>query len=87
MDEYVHWVLSENFSGTNVYSHLCTFPFVLNQPPVREHHSPIDPSTCSPWRWLSEWLIKYAKGMGQWMDSPYSLTEQAIDHEVVLEVV
>ncbi|PIL30467.1 hypothetical protein GSI_07166 [Ganoderma sinense ZZ0214-1] len=79
MDEYVHWVPSENLTGTNVYNHICIFYFILDLPPVRDHQSPIDPSSRSPWRWLSEWLIKYAKEMGMWMDSPGSITPETIE--------
>ncbi|PIL30464.1 hypothetical protein GSI_07163 [Ganoderma sinense ZZ0214-1] len=79
MDEYVHWIPSENLTGTNVYSHLCMFYFILDLPPVRDHQSPIDPSSHSPWRWLSEWLIMYAKEMGMWMDMPDSITPEMIE--------
>ena len=54
MDEYVHWFPTENKSGKNVYYHICMFYFIVDLPPVREHQSPIDPSSKSPWRWLSE---------------------------------
>ena len=79
MDEYVHWVPSENVSGTNVYNHICIFYFILDLPPVRDHQSPIDPSVRSPYRWLSEWLIKYAQEMGKWMDLPGSINADTIE--------
>ena len=79
MDEYVNWVPSENLSGTNIYNHICTFYFILDLPPVRDHQSPIDPFVRTPWRWLSDWLIKYAKEMGTWMDLPSSLNEKTFE--------
>lgn len=78
MDEYVNWIPTENKSGTNVYYHICIFYFIIDLPPVRDHQSPIDPSSKSPWRWLSEWLIEYAQEMGKWMDTPASITPETI---------
>ncbi|KZV80137.1 hypothetical protein EXIGLDRAFT_434018, partial [Exidia glandulosa HHB12029] len=78
MDVYVNWVPSENFKGDNVYMHICLFYFIIDLPPVREFQSPIDPSSKSPWRWMSEWLIEYAQAMGQWMDSPESISPESI---------
>ena len=80
MDEYVHWVPSETVSGTNVYNHICVFYFILDQPPVQNYQSPIDPSSqsSSSWRWLSDWLIRYAKEMGTWMDRLDSINANTI---------
>ncbi|KAI0333350.1 hypothetical protein GY45DRAFT_296049 [Cubamyces sp. BRFM 1775] len=78
MVDYVHWVPKEDFSGTNVYNHICMFYFILDLPPVRDHQNPIDPSARSPWRWLSEWLIEYAQEMGTWMDTEESINEATI---------
>lgn len=79
MDEYVHWVPSETVSGTNVYSHICLFYFVLGFSPVSGYQTEIKPTSHSPWTWLSEWLIQYAKEMGKWMDGPHSITPEAIE--------
>ena len=78
MDEYVNWIPTEDYSGTNVYYHICMFYFILDLPPVREHQSPIDPSSHSPWRWLSEWIIEYAQEMGLWMNTPESINAETI---------
>ncbi|TBU47003.1 phosphatidylserine decarboxylase-domain-containing protein [Dichomitus squalens] len=78
MDEFVHWKPTEDYSGKNVYYHICMFYFVLDLPPVRDHQSPIDPASRSPWRWLSDWLIEYAQEMGLWMDKPESIDEETI---------
>ncbi|KAI0333348.1 hypothetical protein GY45DRAFT_1334904 [Cubamyces sp. BRFM 1775] len=78
MVDYVHWVPKEDFSGTNVYNHICMFYFILDLPPVRDHQNPIDPSSRSPWRWLSQWLIEYAQEMGTWMDTEDSINEATI---------
>jgi phosphatidylserine decarboxylase len=84
MEEYLNWVPFENGSkaesksGDNVYIHICMFYFILDMPPVVNFQSPIDPSTKSPYRWLSEWLIDYAKDMGKWMDKPESFNKEAL---------
>ncbi|KAJ8481386.1 hypothetical protein ONZ51_g6045 [Trametes cubensis] len=78
MDDYVHWIPTEDISGTNVYNHICMFYFILDLPPVRDHQNPIDPSAHSPWRWLSQWLIDYAQEMGKWMNTTESINEGTI---------
>lgn len=86
LDEYLHycdsflkWVPTETQDGTYVYNHICIFYFVLDQPDLDCYRSDIDPDTHSPYTWLSTWIIEYAKAMGTWMDSPESITEEAID--------
>ena len=79
MDKYVYWVPSEDNTGTNVFYHICVFYFILDLPPLAQQQNPINPTTQPPYQWLSEWLIRYAKEMGRWMDSPGSITKQAID--------
>ncbi|KAI0655362.1 phosphatidylserine decarboxylase-domain-containing protein [Cubamyces menziesii] len=78
MDDFVNWTPTEDSSGTNVYNHICMFYFILDLPPVREYQSPVDPSVHYPWRWLSDWLVEYAREMGRWMDSDASINEDAI---------
>ncbi|KAL1949142.1 hypothetical protein VTO73DRAFT_10948 [Trametes versicolor] len=78
-DSFLKWVPSENKDGTFVLYHICMFYFVLDMLPLVRRQSPIHPSTHSPYTWLSEWIIEYAKEMGKWMDSPESITPEAID--------
>lgn len=78
MNDFVNWTPSENLSGTNAYNHICLFYFIIDLPPVHDHQSPIDPSSKSPWRWLSQWLIDYAQEMGKWMDTPESINPESI---------
>ena len=62
MEEYLHWVPRENgsatVSGTNVYTHICMFYFVIDMVPVSKYQNAIDPSTKAPYLQLSEWLIE-----------------------------
>ena len=78
MDIYVNWVPSEDTTGTNVFYHICVFYFILDLPPIAQQQDPIVPTTQSPYQWLSEWLIRYAKVMGSWMDTPGSITKESI---------
>ncbi|KAI0356051.1 hypothetical protein OH77DRAFT_1401773 [Trametes cingulata] len=78
-ESFLKWVPTENKDGTFVLYHICMFYFVLDTMPMDKRQSPILPSTVSPYTWLSEWIIDYAKEMGKFMDSPDSITEDAID--------
>ena len=78
MDKYVHWVPSEDTTGTNVYYHICVFYFILDMFPVFQQQDPIIPSTGPPYQWLTQWLIKYAVEMGTWMDTTDSITPYSI---------
>ncbi|KAH9855379.1 phosphatidylserine decarboxylase-domain-containing protein [Lenzites betulinus] len=72
------WVPTENFDGTAVYIRLCMFYFVLDLLPVSKRQSPIDPSTAPPYTWLSDWIIRYARELGKFMDSPDSISDESI---------
>lgn len=72
------WVPTEDFTGTNVYYHLCIFYFVIDLPPIKFFQDPILPSSHAPWKFLSQWLIDFAKQMGKFMDTPASVTPESI---------
>ncbi|OJT12055.1 Phosphatidylserine decarboxylase proenzyme 3 [Trametes pubescens] len=78
-ESFLKWVPSENKDGTFVLYHICMFYFVLDMLPLVLRQSPIDPSTRSPYTWLSEWIIEYAKEMGKWMDSTDSISDATIE--------
>ncbi|KAI0631129.1 phosphatidylserine decarboxylase-domain-containing protein [Trametes polyzona] len=78
-ESYLNWVPTENSDGTSVVYHICMFYFVIGLLPVSARQSPILPTTHSPYTWLSEWIIQYAKEMGKWMDSPDSISKESID--------
>ncbi|PKK56340.1 phosphatidylserine decarboxylase-related protein [Rhizophagus irregularis] len=77
----VLWVPKENETGTFVYNMLCTMYFVLDQKSVIDFQSPIKPSSYPPppLTALSEWIIDFAKAMGQFLDTPQSLTEESLE--------
>ncbi|KAH7097087.1 phosphatidylserine decarboxylase-domain-containing protein [Auriculariales sp. MPI-PUGE-AT-0066] len=78
LDEYVNWVPTENRNGTNVYDHICLCYFVFDLPAAVSYQDPIEPSQITPKRFLTKWLIKYAQEMGRWMDTPESISPEAI---------
>ncbi len=72
------WVPSEQQDGQFVYHVLCLFYYVMNIPPLSKWTSPILPQTRAPYTWLSDWVIRYAKQVGDFMDSPDSITPYSL---------
>ena len=79
----LHWVPVEDPEGDIVYQHVTMFYYLLDQSPVKELQTPITPSTLkgnvmpelTP---LSKWMRKFVISLGQWMDTPESLNEEAV---------
>ncbi|CAG8592296.1 23527_t:CDS:1 [Cetraspora pellucida] len=76
----VLWVPTENETGSLVYNMLCTMYFVLDQKSVKPLQSPIKPSSYPPppLTELSQWIIYFACVMGQFLNTPQSLTEESL---------
>lgn len=74
------WIPSDIADGKLIYFTLCLCYFVLDQPPLAEFSTPIDPKFVNvrPYKPLSEWTIKFAKEIGKWMDKPGSITAKAV---------
>ncbi|RPD78157.1 hypothetical protein L226DRAFT_520594 [Lentinus tigrinus ALCF2SS1-7] len=68
------WVPSEQQDGQFVYHVICLFYFVMNLDPLQARCSPVLPATRAPYTWLSQWVIRYAKEVGKFMDTPESIT-------------
>jgi len=75
-DKMLKWIPRENSTGTQVYEYLCLFYYVLDQYPVVELQTPVNPS--GGWTWLSQWLINYAQEMGKFMDTAESINEETL---------
>ncbi|KAI0708374.1 phosphatidylserine decarboxylase-domain-containing protein [Earliella scabrosa] len=74
------WVPSEQRDGKFVYHVLCLFYFVMNIDPLQTNWtSPILPTTHAPYTWLSDWVVRYAKEIGKFMDTPGSITPYTLD--------
>ena len=73
------WVPCEDIQGTDVYNHFCLFYFVLDQPTTKPLQTPILPSpNPEALSWLSNWMVSYANAMGQFLDTPESLTPASL---------
>ena len=77
-EKLLNWVPVETFDGKNVYYHLCIFYFILDLPPLRSLQTPILPTSTTPYTYLSNWIIQFAKDMGTNMDKPESLTQDSL---------
>jgi len=75
-DTMVKWVPSENSTGTQIYEYLCLFYFVIDQSPIFEYQTPVNPA--GGWTWLSQWLVNFAQEMGKFMDTPESITPETL---------
>lgn len=79
INDLLHWVPTEDMPGHKVFNQLCKFYFILDQPPVLglqnlivPHHEAL---SLTP---LSAWMVKYAKAIGVFLDSPDSLTPTSL---------
>ena len=80
----LHWVPVENPEGTIVYEHVTMLYFLFDQSPVKELQTPIIPSKLKgnempPLTPLSEWMRRFVISFGAWMDTPESLTPEAVE--------
>lgn len=79
MDELLYWIPSENYQGKEIYNRLCEFYFILDQHPVLELQNKIVPhDPALPPTPLSAWMVNYANAIGEFLDSPESLTPESI---------
>ncbi|CAG8779191.1 20465_t:CDS:2, partial [Dentiscutata erythropus] len=76
----VYWIPTENETGSLVYNMLCTIYFVLDQKSVKPLQSPIKPSPYLPplLTELLQWIIYFLCMMGQFHNTPQSLTEESL---------
>lgn len=73
------WVPCEDIQGTDVYNHFCLFYFVLDQPTTKPLQTPILPGpNPEALSWLSNWMVQYASAMGQFLDTPESITPASL---------
>ncbi|KAK0099301.1 hypothetical protein ONS95_006334 [Cadophora gregata] len=79
-NDWLFWVPTEKETGREVYFQLCLFYFVFQQQAVRDLQSPIRPGEGGkPLTWLSDWLVRYAIKLGEFLDTPESLTKASLD--------
>ena len=79
LEAYMHWVPAENREGTHVYQHLFRSFFVLDQEPLKSLQTPCAPADKMPELTpLSKWMVDYCYGIGDWLDSPESITTDSV---------
>ncbi len=71
------WAPFEKADGREVYRHVCKFYFLLDQSPVKELQNKIEPhDTAEPLSPLSDWMRRWVHTLGEFMDTPESLTPE-----------
>jgi phosphatidylserine decarboxylase len=79
INELLHWVPTEDKPGREIISHLGKFHFILDQAPVLGLQNRIisrrEVPALTP---LSAWMVKYAKALGEFLDTPESLTPESL---------
>lgn len=79
LQAYLNWVPAENREGTHVYQHLFRSFFVLDQEPVKSLQTPCAPADVQPeLSPLSKWMVDYCYAIGDWLDSPESITADSV---------
>lgn len=79
INDLLKWVPTEDKPGREVYNYLCKFHFILDQPPVLGLQNRIVPHhKAQPLKPLSAWMVRYAKAMGEFLDTPESLTPESL---------
>ena len=72
------WIPTETEDGRAAYRHVCQFYFVLDQSPVLELQNKVTPhDKMQPLTPLSDWMVRYVKELGAWLDTPESLTPES----------
>lgn len=73
IDDMVRWAPRELGDSRLVHDKLVEFHFILDQPPLRELQSPIEPSSgAQPLTPLSQWMSDYAVAWGAYLDTSAS---------------
>jgi phosphatidylserine decarboxylase len=77
----LRWVPSETVQGKDINKHICKFHFVLDQPPVKQLQNAIVPHPkAPPLTALSAWMVRFAKAMGAFLDTPESPSYNMSDY-------
>lgn len=78
LDKQLRWVPTESNFGTLVYEYIARFYFILDQEPVVNLQNKIVPGDqTQPLTPLSAWMVKYVNSLGEFMDTPESLTPES----------
>ena len=86
INKFLYWIPSENIQGKNIYDHLCAFYFILDQESLLKLQNAVIPhDVAPPLTTLSAWMVKYANAMGEFLDTPESLTPESEQFQTRLQ--
>ncbi|KAK5655579.1 hypothetical protein OQA88_5510 [Cercophora sp. LCS_1] len=75
MTKFLRWVPTESTDSTLVLRKLSVFYFILDREPIVHSQTAVYPNSVgNGLSILSQWIVDYAKALGQWLDDPASLT-------------
>jgi phosphatidylserine decarboxylase precursor len=75
MNDFLYWIPQEDSSGGCVNDHLSASYFIADQEPILSLQNKIIPKNKAlPLTPFSKWLVDYANALGQFHDTPESLT-------------
>ncbi len=78
LNEFLYWVPTENSSGQNINDHLSASYFIADQEPLLSLQNKVVPHNeaiqLTP---FSKWLVDYANALGEFLDTPESLTKES----------
>lgn len=78
LDKLLHKVPTENNYGKLVYDTICKFYFILGQEPlIALQNKNVPAEKMEPLSPLSIWMVNYINRLGEFMDSPESLTPES----------
>ncbi len=78
INDFLYWIPTENSSGNNVNDHLNAFYFIADQESVLSLQNKVIPEdNALPLTSFSQWLVEYANALGEFLDTPESLTKES----------
>lgn len=78
LDTQLHWIPTENNHGEMVFRYVCKFYFILDREPLLSLQNKVVPSEHMPSLTpLSAWIVKYVNSLGEFLDTPESLTPES----------
>ncbi len=78
INAFLYWVPTENSSGRNVNDHLSALYFIADQKTLLALQNKVIPyEKALPLTPFSKWLVDYANAMGEFLDTPESLTKES----------
>lgn len=78
LNDWLFWVPKENETGTQIYKYLTKFSYFFDLEPLLDLQNKEIPHDEMPKLTpLSAWIVKYAKALGEFLDTPESLTPES----------